>query len=148
MALLVPDDLWAAVELLLPRERPKPKGGRPRASDRAALGGEAVGPNPTDRGRPGTKGHLVTDAQGTPLGLTLSGANRHDSRMLAPTQDAVSGVRTRHRGRRADALPSSTPTKPMITAAAVASAAPAASPRASHDGGREQHPPRPAPLGH
>jgi len=39
MALLVPDDLWAAVEPLLPRQRPKPKGGRPRAPDRAALAG-------------------------------------------------------------------------------------------------------------
>ena len=39
MALLVPDDLWAVVEPLLPRERPKPGGGRPRAPDRAALAG-------------------------------------------------------------------------------------------------------------
>ena len=39
MALLVPDDLWAVVEPLLPRERPKPRGGRPRAPDRAALAG-------------------------------------------------------------------------------------------------------------
>ena len=44
--------------------------------------------------------HLVTDARGTPLGVTLSGANRHDSRMLVPTLDAVPGVRARHRGRR------------------------------------------------
>src|SRR3954454_18158350 len=36
---LVSDDLWEAIEPLLPRERPKPKGGRPRVSDRAALGG-------------------------------------------------------------------------------------------------------------
>ena len=36
---LVPDDLWAAVEALLPPERPKPKGGRPRLPDRAALTG-------------------------------------------------------------------------------------------------------------
>ena len=36
---LVPDDLWAAIEPLLPRERPKPKGGRPRLPDRAALTG-------------------------------------------------------------------------------------------------------------
>ena len=36
---LVPDDLWAVVEPLLPPERPKPKGGRPRAPDRAALAG-------------------------------------------------------------------------------------------------------------
>ena len=36
---LVPDDLWAVIEPLLPRERPKPKGGRPRLLDRAALTG-------------------------------------------------------------------------------------------------------------
>src|SRR5919204_1641145 len=35
----VPDDLWEAIEPLLPRERPTPKGGRPRIPDRAALGG-------------------------------------------------------------------------------------------------------------
>jgi transposase len=36
---LVPDELWEAVGPLLPPERPKPKGGRPRVSDRAALAG-------------------------------------------------------------------------------------------------------------
>ncbi len=36
---LVPDDLWAAIAPLLPPEAPKPKGGRPRLSDRAALTG-------------------------------------------------------------------------------------------------------------
>ena len=36
---LVPDDLWAIVEPLLPPEPPKPKGGRPRVSDRACLTG-------------------------------------------------------------------------------------------------------------
>ena len=35
----------------------------------------------------------MVDGAGTPLGVTLSGANRHDSRMLAPTLDAVPGVR-------------------------------------------------------
>jgi transposase len=35
----VSDDLWAAVAPLLPPERPKPKGGRPRIPDRAALTG-------------------------------------------------------------------------------------------------------------
>ena len=35
----IPDDLWEAIEPLLPRARPKPKGGRPRVPDRAALGG-------------------------------------------------------------------------------------------------------------
>jgi transposase len=36
---LVSDDLWEAIEPVLPRERPKPKGGRPRVPDRAALTG-------------------------------------------------------------------------------------------------------------
>lgn len=33
------DTLWAIIAPLLPPERPKPKGGRPRISDRAALSG-------------------------------------------------------------------------------------------------------------
>ena len=36
---LVTDEPWAVVEPLLPRQRPKPKGGRPRIDDRAALTG-------------------------------------------------------------------------------------------------------------
>lgn len=36
---LVSDELWALVAPLLPPEPPKPKGGRPRISDRAALNG-------------------------------------------------------------------------------------------------------------
>jgi len=39
MRVQVPDDLWAELVPLLPRERPKPKGGRPRVPDRAALAG-------------------------------------------------------------------------------------------------------------
>jgi transposase len=37
--LLVSDALWEAIAPLLPPEPPKPKGGRPRISDRAALTG-------------------------------------------------------------------------------------------------------------
>ena len=36
---LLPDELWEAIEPLLPPEPPKPKGGRPRVPDRAALTG-------------------------------------------------------------------------------------------------------------
>jgi|SRR5215212_543701 len=36
---LVPDELWEAIEPLLPDEPPKPKGGRPRIDGRAALAG-------------------------------------------------------------------------------------------------------------
>src|SRR5215208_2932896 len=38
-ASLVSDDLWEAIEPLLPKEPPKPNGGRPRVPDRAVLGG-------------------------------------------------------------------------------------------------------------
>ena len=36
---LLPDPFWARIAPLLPPEPPKPKGGRPRVSDRAALTG-------------------------------------------------------------------------------------------------------------
>jgi transposase len=36
---LVSDELWEIIAPLLPPERPKPKGGRPRVPDRAALTG-------------------------------------------------------------------------------------------------------------
>jgi len=61
--------------------------------------GSATGPNPTDRGKPGTKRHLVVDRHGTPLGVVLSGANRHDSMMLAETLNAIPTVRSGRRGR-------------------------------------------------
>ena len=61
--------------------------------------GEATGPNPTDRGKPGTERHRVVDGRGTPLGVVLSGANRHDSRVLTATLDAVPGVRDGKPGR-------------------------------------------------
>ena len=67
--------------------------GQPRQCRRCGeKGGAETGPHPTDRGKPGTKRHLV-DRRGTPLGVRLSPANRHDSMMLAPTLDAVPGVR-------------------------------------------------------
>ena len=36
---LLPDELWERIEPLLPKEPPKPKGGRPRVPDRDALTG-------------------------------------------------------------------------------------------------------------
>src|SRR5215204_2904630 len=35
----VPDEVWAAIQPLLPPKRPHPKGGRPWVEDRAVLGG-------------------------------------------------------------------------------------------------------------
>lgn len=44
----------------------------------APLGGEASGRNPTDRGKRGSKVHLLVDARGAPLAVYVSGANQHD----------------------------------------------------------------------
>jgi transposase len=53
-----------------------------------------VGPNPTDRGKPGTKRHLITERQGIPLTALLTGANRHDSMIFEELIDAVPRLRT------------------------------------------------------
>ena len=39
------------------------------------------------------------DAKDTPLGMLIGPANQHDSRMLAPTLDAIPPVRSGRRGR-------------------------------------------------
>lgn len=51
-----------------------------------------------DRGKPGSKHHLIVDARGTPLAALLSAGNRHDSRLLGPLLRALPAVRGR-RGR-------------------------------------------------
>src|SRR5262249_11846535 len=43
-----------------------------------------TGPNPTDRGRSGSKHCLLTDAGGVPLVLQLAAANQHDVKTLLP----------------------------------------------------------------
>src|SRR5436305_1103070 len=50
------------------------------ATTKAPLGGEAAGKSPVDRGKLGTKRHVLTDQRGAPIGLEVTGANRHDSR--------------------------------------------------------------------
>lgn len=47
------------------------------ASVSANKGGSHTGLNPTDRGKPGTKRHLVIDAHRTSLDVLLTRANRH-----------------------------------------------------------------------
>jgi putative transposase len=49
---------------------------------------EATGANPTDRGKCGSKRHLLTDGRGVPLALVLSGANRTDMKRLEDLLDA------------------------------------------------------------
>ena len=52
-------------------------------------GGEQTGPNPVDRGKAGSKYHLVVDRNGVPLAVRLSAANAHDSTQLLLLVDAI-----------------------------------------------------------
>jgi IS5 family transposase len=52
-------------------------------------GGEGTGPNPTDRGKAGSKYHLVVERNGIPLAIRLSAANAHDATQLLPLVDAI-----------------------------------------------------------
>ncbi|KID27776.1 DDE family transposase [Prauserella rugosa] len=61
-------------------------------------GGEATGPSPVDRGKTGSKHHLICEGGGVPLAVTLTGGNRNDITQLIPLVDAVPLVRGR-RGR-------------------------------------------------
>jgi transposase len=45
---------------------------------KAPEGGDDTGPNPTDRGKSGSKHHVMTDAQGIPLSATVTAANVND----------------------------------------------------------------------
>ncbi len=63
------------------------------SSIRAVGGGEATGPNPTDRARPGTKHHVLVDGHGVPLAVSITGANVPDVKQLLPLVVAIPEVR-------------------------------------------------------
>ncbi|MFE6872441.1 IS5 family transposase [Kitasatospora sp. NPDC057692] len=67
---------------------------------RALKRGSLTGPNPVDRGKYGSKIHLLTERAGLPLSLAVSGANVHDSQALIPLTDAIPPIRSRHGPRR------------------------------------------------
>lgn len=56
---------------------------------KAPLGGEKTGPNPTDRGKLGTKRSVLVDGRGVPIGLELAGANVNDSKLTFETIDSI-----------------------------------------------------------
>lgn len=49
---------------------------------KAPEGGEDTGPNPTDRGKSGSKHHVLTDANGIPLNATTTAANVNEVTQL------------------------------------------------------------------
>jgi len=55
--------------------------------------GAKTGPNPTDRGKNGSKRHLIVDGQGTPLAIEHTGANVHDSEMAIALVDGIPPIK-------------------------------------------------------
>ncbi|MGH3389457.1 MAG: IS5 family transposase [Actinomadura sp.] len=69
-------------------------------SVRAAKGGNLTGPNPVDRGKRGSKIHLITERTGLPLSVGISAANTHDSLGLEPLVRGIPPIRSRRGPRR------------------------------------------------
>ncbi|WP_167748623.1 IS5 family transposase [Streptomyces sp. CB02400] len=59
---------------------------------RAGSQGPKSGPSPVDRARPGSKHHVITDGQGIPLAVSLTGGNRNDVTQLLPLLDKIPPV--------------------------------------------------------
>jgi IS5 family transposase len=62
-------------------------------------GGPKTGANPTDKGKKGTKRHLVSDRKGVPLAVALTAANVHDSMVFEELIDALGPIKGPGRGR-------------------------------------------------
>jgi transposase len=66
------------------------RGRKPRSGEKR---GSATGPSPVDRGRAGSKHHLLVDAGGIPLAWSVTGGNRNDVTQLIPLIERVPAVR-------------------------------------------------------
>jgi IS5 family transposase len=62
-------------------------------------GGQKTGKNPTDKGKSGSKRHVVVDREGIPLSVIHTAANVHDSKVLEEAVDAISPIRKSSGGR-------------------------------------------------
>ncbi len=60
-----------------------------RSDGQGPFWGELIGRNPTDRGKKGVKRSLLVEESGGPLSVVVAGANRHDTKLLAATLDAI-----------------------------------------------------------
>ena len=56
---------------------------------KAPLGKDAIGKNPTDRAKSGTKRSMLTDGAGIPLSVAIEGANCHDAKLLVATMEGL-----------------------------------------------------------
>jgi transposase len=79
------------------------RGGHPdpildTCSVRAKRGGDLTGPNPTDRGKRGSKYHVAVDGRGVPVARTVTAANVNDTlafeRLFLAAFAVVARIRT------------------------------------------------------
>jgi len=68
------------------------KSGRGFLSRAGKKGGSETGPSPVDRGRLGSKHHLIVDQAGLPLAISVTGGNRNDVTELLPLLDSIPAV--------------------------------------------------------
>ena len=60
-----------------------------RGHGQSSFGGDLIGPNPTDRGKAGSKRSVLVDGEGGPLSVVVAGANVHDTKLLEATLQAI-----------------------------------------------------------
>jgi IS5 family transposase len=59
-----------------------------------------TGPNPVDRGKSGSKIHVLSDRAGLPLSVAVSAANINDAHALKPLVLAIPAIKSRRVPRR------------------------------------------------
>jgi hypothetical protein len=59
-----------------------------------------TGPSPVDRGKPGSKIHVLSEARRRAPGVAVSAANTHDSSALKPLVMAIPAIKSRRRPHR------------------------------------------------
>ncbi|MGY2026017.1 transposase [Nocardia gipuzkoensis] len=62
--------------------------------------GPLAGPSPVDRGKRGSKIHVLSDRAGIPLSVGISSANTNDAEALRPLVKAIPAIRSRRGPRR------------------------------------------------
>ena len=56
---------------------------------KGAFRGGAIGRNPTDRGKAGSKKSILVEGAGGPLSVVVAGANVHDTKLLRMTLESI-----------------------------------------------------------
>jgi putative transposase len=80
---------WRSPPSATSYEASRGSGRRPTGRWARPASGDHVGPNPTDRGKGGTKRRLIVDEQGGPLGVVVAGANVKDHLLLEAAIEAI-----------------------------------------------------------